>query len=393
VTITAVATGLSVAAYRQALREWISDHATALDRWRGVHQPTSVGQLREHAELMSLLFDAGWSRYGWPTAVGGLGGGELHRGTMYDELWAAGLPVPEPTFAVETMVPPVVHFAPALAAEFVPLYLSGREWWSQGFSEPEAGSDLAALRCRAVRDGPGPDADFVINGQKTWTSQVVGSARMALLCRTGTPESRHRGLSMLFVDLDSPGVTVRPIALASGREELGEVFFDDVRVPCSRLLGEVDGGWAVAMYLLQFERGMYAWLRQGFLLQRLEHLAATAAARGPAEARRLGHAVTTVMALRARSAHTLRQLASGETIGPGSSGDKILLATAEQLVHDLARELTWPAFELSDDAGSSQWRDDWWYSRAASIYGGSAEVQRGIVADHVLRLPKETGRG
>jgi hypothetical protein len=336
---------------------------------------------------MAELSRGGWSLLGWPEEAGGAGGDERHRAVLYDELSAADLPIPAPHLMLETLGPPVVRFAPALAAQYLPAYLRGDEWWGQGFSEPEAGSDLASLRCRARRDGD----NYVISGQKLWTSHGATSTRLVCLVRTGTPESRHRGLSMIMVDVDTPGVSVRPVALASGDNELAEVFFDDAVVPASRLVGEEGQGWAVAMYLLQFERAMYAWMSAAEALRRLRELRAQVAARKLPDgaATRLGETYSNLITLRARSADTVRRLAAGATVGPEASVDKVLLATLEISLNDLARDLLGAEFVFGDSAEAGQWRSDWWYSRAATILGGSAEVQRTILADHVLGLPKE----
>jgi alkylation response protein AidB-like acyl-CoA dehydrogenase len=281
----------------------------------------------------------------------------------------------------------VARFAPRLAAQYLPEFLSGDAWWGQGFSESEAGSDLAALRCRARRDGD----EYVISGHKIWTSHGETASRIVMLVRTGTPESRHRGLSMILVDVDTPGVTVRPIKLASGRAELAECFFDDVRVPAGRLIGAEGEGWAVAMYLLQYERAVYAWLRASVLLQRARALTAFGLPDGalspPGADEVLGTVYLDLLSLRARSVDTVRRLAAGQTVGPEASADKLLLGMCEQSVYDAARTLLGPRF-LFGEAGR-QWREDWWFSRTTTVYGGSAEVQRGIIADRVLKLPKE----
>jgi alkylation response protein AidB-like acyl-CoA dehydrogenase len=375
--------------YRAALTAFL-DGEPALDRWRARHHETVPDELAEHAGLVRLLHDGGWNRYGWPESAGGLGGDERHRAVLYDELSARDLPVPGQHLLLETLGPPIVRFAPGLAAELLPKFLCGEEWWGQGFSEPEAGSDLASLRTRAVRDGD----HYVLNGQKVWTSYGATAKRLVCLVRTGPTDSRHRGLTMIMVDADTPGVTVRPLALASGREELAEVFFDDVRVPAERLVGDEGQGWAVAMYLMQWERGMYAWTSSTALLGSLRALRDQLCALGrlpDGSARRLGQLYFDIIALRSRSARTVRRLADGETIGPEASVDKILLATAEQGVHDAARELLAPRVELGAGTSVAAWRADWWYSRAATMMGGSAEVQRGILADRVLGLPGEKG--
>jgi hypothetical protein len=335
------------------------------------------------AGLVRALYHAGFGRYGCSREGGGLGGDVRHWAVLYDELARADLPIPGQYDLLTTLAPPLMHFAPHLAARYLPGFLRGDEWWGQGFSESEAGSDLASLRCRAVREGDG----YVVSGHKLWTSHGATATRLMCLLRTGTAESRHRGLSMIMFDVDSPGVTIRPIRLANGRAELAECFFDDVQVPGDQLIGEENGGWAVAMYLLQFERAVYAWLRAAALLSRLRALARQVSATETAR-NVLGNVYLDLIALRAQSVTTVRRLAAGELVGPESSVDKILLGTAEQSVLDAARQLLDAEFAFGGAPGMDRWRDDWWFSRTATIYGGSAEVQRGIVADRVLTLPK-----
>ncbi|WP_261554221.1 acyl-CoA dehydrogenase family protein [Frankia tisae] len=378
-------------AYARALRAWLASEP-ALDQWRGRHYPNTEERIADHGRFMGVLFRAGWNRYGWPESAGGLGGDERHRAIFYDALSAAGLPIPAPHLMLETLGPPVVHFAPELATAYLPAYLRGDEWWGQGFSEPEAGSDLASLRCRARREGD----TYILSGSKLWTSHGATSSRLVCLVRTGTPESRHRGLSMIFLDADTPGVTIRPIALASGENELAEVFFDDAVVPASNLVGAEGKGWAVAMYLLQWERAMYAWICAADALRRLRDLRGQVATRLAAGARlpdgsaaRLGTVYEQIIALRSRSAATVRRLAAGDTVGPEASVDKVLLATVEIALFDLARDLLGTEFVLGATDEVAAWRNEWWFSRSATILGGSAEVQRTIIADHVLGLPKE----
>ena len=202
----------------------------------------------------------------------------------------------------------------SLAAKHLPAYLSGAEWWGQSFSEPESGSDLATLRTRAVDDGGG---GFIVNGQKIWTSQGPTATRLLVLVRTGASESRHRGLSMIMVDADAPGVSIRPIALASGRRELAEVFFDDVRVPRERLVGELNGGWAVAMHLMQYERGMYGYAVLTKVLAELGRLREHMVIRGATQAQRerFARVYVDVIAALARTATTVRKLADGVPVG------------------------------------------------------------------------------
>src|SRR6202161_3691935 len=371
-------------AYRAAVREFVT--SPAVDKWRGSYIDDVAEEMRFSAGLLHVLYDAGFGRYGLPSAVGGLGGDVRHWAVLFDELARAGITPAGQHSLLVTLAYPLSKFAPRLATEYLPEFLSGDGWWGQGFSESEAGSDLAALRCRARRDSGG----YVVSGPKIWASHAETATRLFLLARTGTPESRHRGLSMILVDVDAPGVTVRPIRLASGRAELAECFFDDVRVPADRLIGAEGEGWAVAMYLLQYERAAWAWLRAAGLLQRLGTVVGLLSHRAtpaPAAGKVVGTVYLALLSLRARSVDTVRRLAAGQTVGPEASADKLLLGACEQSVYDAARALLGSGF-LFGDAGR-QWREEWWYSRTTTIYGGSAEVQRGIIADRVFKLPKD----
>ncbi|MGZ5365485.1 MAG: acyl-CoA dehydrogenase family protein, partial [Mycobacterium sp.] len=241
--------------------------------------------------------------------------------------------------------------------------------------------------------------------QKIWTSQGPSATRFLVLVRTGTPESRHRGLSTLLVDSDSPGVTVRAIALASGRRELAEVFFDDVRVPRERLLGDADGGWAVVMHLMQYERGMYGYATLTTALTELSWLRGEMATHGSSSAarHRFAQIYVATLAAQARAATTVRALAEGRAVGPNSSVDKLLFSKAEKDINDLILDTRreWmiagaaPAATSDSAVGGDRSKElnavraKWWYTRAATIMGGSAEVQRGIIADHLLGLPRE----
>jgi alkylation response protein AidB-like acyl-CoA dehydrogenase len=371
--------------YRNALSAWLQDAGDLLEPYR--HEPFDRHLLiRQNKRFAALLWQAGWKRYGWPETVGGLGGGVLHRAVLYDELADIDVPLLSTDYVLEVLADTTLLYAPDLARELLPPYLCGEQIWGQGFSEPSAGSDLASLRTRASVHGD----DYVVNGQKVWTSNGFAADWIFTLVRTGPIESRHRGITALLIDTTAPGVTVRPLVYANGQIEMSEVFFDDVRVSIQRRIGPQEGGWGVAMHLLQYERGMYAWMRQAYLRMRLRALARTAASTDVSAADALGEAVHAVAALRAKSLATIRRLAAGEVVGPDASADKVLLARAEHAVLDVTRQLSFPAFEFDEAAWPL--RSEWWYSRAASIYGGSAEVQRGILADRILRLPAEGGR-
>lgn len=364
--------------FRSSLDAWLDANADALAPYY-----EGFGTLAEHlgqlAKVKRLAYDADFARYGWPERVGGLGGSALLRAYLGEALNARGLVDPGAYSMTEVLAPTMIDFAdPALAAEMVPRLLRGEETWCQGFSEPSTGSNLAALACRAAA----VDGGYVVNGQKVWTSFAHHAQRCVLLTRTGTPESAHKGITAFFVDVDSPGVTVRPFETMHGLDEFAEVFFDDVFVPVSRRLGDEGQGWSVAMDLLPYERSTALWHRGAFLQRRLDELAAV----DGVDPARLGEVAQMVFAFRARSRGTQYRLHEGGRLGAETSIDKILLATTEQAVFDLALDTLGESILFGDDTASEEWRSEFLYSRAATIYGGSAEIQRNIVARRLLDL-------
>jgi alkylation response protein AidB-like acyl-CoA dehydrogenase len=382
---SAVTTG-SIAEYRAGLHAWLDAHHDEL-----APRFTPPGTLDDHIGQMqrvkAILYEAGWMRCGWPEAVGGLGGSPLLRTELGAALAARDLADPGLFSLIEVLAPSVIDFAPPpLASEMVPRLLSGAELWCQAFSEPETGSDLASLGCRAVAEGePATASTWVINGQKVWTSLAQYSDRCVLLTRTGEPESRHRGITAFFVDMDTPGITVAPLEMINGEREFAEVFFDDVVVPADRMLGELHGGWAVAMSILPYERSSCFWQRVAYLYARLQRLV-DVVPENDRTAEVVGNAYLQLHMVRARSRMTQHRLAAGETLGAETSIDKVLVATAEQATYDAVRRLLPAAVAIDDDPGAEMWRSEYLYSRAATIYGGTAEVQRNIIARRLLDL-------
>jgi alkylation response protein AidB-like acyl-CoA dehydrogenase len=367
-----------------AFRRWMADHEAELSPFR--HQP--IGSLDESVAasrpLQKLLWDHGWTQLGWPEHCGGLGGSPVLRATVIDELAAAGYVVPECHGTVEIIGPLLVRSAPGLAMAHLGAAVAGDEHWCQGFSEPDAGSDLGSLRTRAIPDGDG----FRVSGQKMWSSFGHLAQRCILLARTGAPDSGYRGLTMFWVDMDTPGISVRPTMCESGRDEVAEIFFDDVAVPADRMVGDLSGGWAAVMYLMQFERGAYAWQRQAELHTALERLLANGDDSPGDAAKVIGDAYLAIFALRSQCSATITELAQGHDLGPEISIDKLMLGMTEQVVADAARTLLWPSLELDDDERAATWRRKWAYSRITTIYGGVAEVQRDLVAERLLGLPR-----
>lgn len=372
----------STAEVRAAFRRWLAANSAELDEFRQLS--TEVEQVfRSLSRLQRLLFSAGWIRLGWPHEVGGLGGPMMLRAVISEELAEAGYPPPFSFGTQEVLGPAVARFATAeLAEQTLPRLLRGEETWCQGFSEPGAGSDLGALRLRATEDGE----SWRLSGEKIWTSWAQFADRCLLLARTGPLESAHRGITAFFLDMDTPGIELRPLRSINGDDEFCSLYFDNVAVPKSRTLGEVNGGWSVAMFVLGCERGAAAWQRQAWMRWRLRTLVEDSPGLPPAKA---GEAFELIHALRLLSRRTLRLLSAGGSAGVLPSFDKLMMSTAEKFLFNTALT-TMPGTLLLDDGQSARdWRSDYFYSLASSIYGGAAEIQRNIIAERILGLPRD----
>ena len=367
-------------AFRRSFRQWLVDHGSTLPR--GESGADFEQRLRSIGYLQTRLFEAGWARYGWPAHLGGLGGTAIHRAVFYDELSRAGFPTRSAFEHIEILAPAMaVYWNPQRFGERLTLLLKGEELWCQGFSEPDAGSDLASLRTTATRDGDG----YRMSGTKCWTSWAAFADRCCVLARTGTTEERHRGLTAFFVDLRSDGVSVRPVRKANGTDELAEVSFEGVWVSDADRIGDEGAGWAFALDVLSCERAAFAWLRQTRLLASADRLAITAA---PEAAAVMGDVVLDLFALRATSAHAVRELANGRFMGPAAAPSKSLLTSAEQNLYDAAQLILGSDLALGtgiDDAGA--WQEDYLFSRAVSIYGGTRQIQYMTIARFLLGLP------
>ena len=365
---------MNVEEFRAGLRAWLDDN----DLTPGTDHSLQ-GHMRQFARVSRALYDADWMRYGWPTEVGGLGGPAVLRAIVGEEVVGRRLAEPGPYSMLEVLAPTMIDYAPAeLAAEMVPRLLSGEEHWCQGFSEPGSGSDLASLTTRATQQGD----NWIVNGQKVWTSFAQFSTRCVLLSRTAPG---HDGITAFFVDLDTPGISVRPLRTMHGVDEFCEVYYDDVVIPGSRMLGRPGDGWRLAMDLLPYERSTCFWQRIAYLYSRFDDLVAQAAGVGEPNESALGAAYLALHTLRCRSRDTQHRLRDGARLGPDTSIDKVLLAAAEQRLYDTARDLMPGTLELDD----TPWRPEYLYSRAATIYGGTAEIQRNIIARRLLDLGKD----
>lgn len=374
-----------LADYARDLEEWLRTTSTTL---AAAAQPEPDYERRVTAmrALMGELYDAGWARIGWPTEVGGLGGTILHRAAMWEILARHGVLGMALFEHLEVLVPTLSALGPpALVAELLPAYLSGRELWCQGFSEPGSGSDLPSLRTTAVRDGD----DYVVNGSKIWTSWARYATWCLLLTRTGDAESRHRGLTAMIVDLRTPGVDPRAIVQANGTDELAEVFFDDVRVPADRVVGEVGGGWAVAMHILSLshERGTFAWFRHCFQYQQLLDGSRRSAERDDTA---FGNAFLDLAATTAVGLGGITTHATGTTLGPRAAFGKLLLCAGEQSTHDAILNSDGDVgLDLGmavDDQAAAMRRQEFLFSRIVTVYGGTQQMQLDTIAKQILGL-------
>jgi hypothetical protein len=369
----------SPAAYAAALAAFLESDPRARV-YRGF-RPDDLESSAAHLRgLQRVLFDEGWSRLGWPERCGGLGGDPRFRAAMFETLWELDILIPETFTTLEILVPVLLVYAPHLADRLLPSLLRGDEGWAQAFSEPDAGSDLASLRTRMEPDGD----DWRLTGQKIWSTYGHLAQRSVLLARSGGPG--HKGLTMVLIDLDQPGIEVRPIRAEDGDNHFSEIFLDGAHLPADRVIGELGQGWAIAMYMLQWERGAWGWLQQGRFHNRLQRTLESGRA-DPSAVESLGHAYAAATALRLHTRETVRRLAQEETLGPEVSIDKLLLVDAELAVWDAIRHALGADFDLNDEL---HWlRSEFLFSRAAPIYGGSQEIQRTLVAQRVLGMPRE----
>ena len=346
----------------------------------------------------AACYAAGYVGRAWPAEFGGGGRPHVEQIVVDQALAAAGAPEFANIVGLGVLGPSLLRFGnDEQRQRYVPPILSAEEIWCQGFSEPEAGSDLASLRTRAVQDGD----TFVINGQKTWVSWGQYAKFCGLLARTDNSVARHRGISMLIVDMSAPGVEVRPMTQITGHAEFSELFLDDVVVPRENLLGELGDGWKIAMYTLGHERGTAALPRQVKLRTWFDRAVSVAGRRelegrpvleDPEAQTALARALIGIEVLRHHAYRTVGEFLNGGAVGPESSSVKLLMSEAEQRLASTVLEVLGPTLQGGDpdDVPENEfWYETYLYSRAASVYGGTRQIQRDIIADRILSLPKE----
>ena len=375
-------------AFRAEVRDWLAANGPAE---RLPSMGTADG-FQAHREWAEKLGAAGYVAVHWPVEYGGRGADVVMQAIFEEEYLLSTAPPRVTGLGTHLFGPTLmVHGTEQQKQRWLPDILSSRTLWSQGFSEPEAGSDLAGLRTHARLDGD----DWVVTGQKIWTSYGAFADWIFALVRTDAEAHKHAGISFIAIDLRSEGVDPRPISQLDGKAGFAEVFFDEVRVPADQVIGSVNDGWSVAMTTLGFERDAPAAPAARFRRD-LNDLVTIARARGmdadAAVRDRLAGLFARTEAYRAHTLRTLTRLSRKESIGSEASRTKLLWSELERDIYETGLDLLGPYGEvLSPEAGYPNvqaWHTRYWFARAATIYAGTSEIQRNILAERVLGLPK-----
>ena len=385
-------------AFRAGLRDWLTGTLPGLPP-----RPSPndwPGRRAYDTHWQRLLFDAGYAGVDWPVEGGGRGSSPVEQLIFKEELERAHAPYVGVNFVG------LLHAGPTVIAEgtpeqrqrYLPPILRGDEVWCQGFSEPDAGSDLASLRTRATRDGD----QYVVTGSKIWTSHAEVADYCELLVRTGPEDSRHRGITWLILPMDTPGVEIRPLTTIAGSTEFAELFLDEVRIPVANRVGDENDGWRVTMVTLSFERGT-AFV--GDLLEAIELLAGTVAVArrtgawdDPGVRRQAGHLRAELDALWALTKRNVSQAARTGVPGIGGTVFKLAYTEARQRLGEFSLSLLGRAGLAADDVDgldglgglpTETMVEDWLRGISLTIAAGTSQIQRNIVGERILGLPKE----
>ncbi len=364
-----------LAEFRSQLREWLSRNLS--------NEPEPKDMAARFAfarDWQKKLYAAGWYALSWPTETGGRGLGPIEEAIASEELGRAGAPA---TFPSSHLGRAILEFgSESQRRQYLPGLLSAEAIWCQGFSEPSAGSDLAAIRTTGVRKGN----EFVLSGQKVWTSFGKFADYSIVLARTNPDATKHRGISAFIVEVATPGVLIRPIRLANGDEEFSEMFLDEVAIPEENLLGKLNEGWGIALATIAYERGA---VDIGYKVKFERYFAELVAERNASSQAPdiwVDNAIGSVaVLLEVLRMHCLRRLSDrviSESPGPTSSIDKLFITRVEQELMEVATRCVAPPGSPTHQ----KWFDRYLYGRAGSIYGGSEQIQRSIIAERILHL-------
>ena len=392
-------------AYRQKVQAFLAEKLPS--SWAGTGQLEGDALTEFVTEWRHTLYEAGYLAPGWPVEYGGAGLSPLEQVILAEEFARSGVPTggPNDVFGIQMLGNTLLmQGSDEQKAYYLPRILSGEDVWCQGYSEPNAGSDLANVGLKATLDGD----VWVLNGQKIWTSAGHLADHIFTLARTDPDAPKHKGISFLLVDMRQPGIEVRPIEMITGDSEFNEVFYTDATCPKENIVGGVNEGWRVAMTLLGYERGEAAATMPIRFQAELDRLLLLAKERGVADdpiiRQRLAWAYSKVAIMRYNGMRVLTQFVRGHHPGPDAAISKLYWSEYHKLATELAVDILGadamvpsgrkPSSAFgSDDAGapnsSNSWVDTMLNARAGTIYAGSSQVQRNIIGEMVLGLPKE----
>ena len=377
-------------AFRGEVRDWLQANVpkealASYDTREGFEQ---------HRAWEAKLAEGGWSSVIWPKDLGGRGA-DLNEWLIFEEEYhAADAPMRVNQNGILLLGPTLMEFGtPEQKARFLPRMARCDDMWAQGWSEPNAGSDMAAISSRAVLEKSRDGNEYVLNGQKTWSTRAVFANWMFGLFRSDPQSSRHHGLTYLLLPLDAKGITIRPIRALNGKQAFAEVFFDDVRVSAANRIGDEGQGWNVAMATAGFERGLL--LRSPARFQRtaarlvdLYRRHRTQADRDPSIREAVMRAWMDAEAYNLASYHTVGRVAKGGKVGAEASTNKIFWSELDLLLHETALRILGPRAEIDSDAEAHEWLEGFLFAQAGPIYAGTNEIQRNIISERVLGLPK-----
>ncbi|AYC33985.1 acyl-CoA dehydrogenase [Pseudomonas cavernae] len=376
-------------AFRQEVRAWL---AANVPREPLAHCDTREG-FEQHRAWEAKLFEARYSMVMWPEHLGGRGCDLIEWLIFEEEYYGAGAPMRVNQNGQYLLGPTLMEFGTeAQKRHFLPRTSSSEIMWAQGWSEPNAGSDMAAISSKAIRDGE----HYVLNGQKTWSTRASFADMAFGLFRSDPGSTRHHGLSFLMVPLDAPGVTIRPIKALNGQDAFAEVFFDDVRVPVANRIGDEGQGWHVAMATAGFERGLLLRSPARFQatarkLVELYKANRESADRDPSIRDAVLEAWMGTEAYALSAYHTVGRLSRGAQIGAESSTNKIIWSELDLKMHETAMRILAARGELlasAPEADRDGWLEGFLFAQAGPIYAGTNEIQRNIIAERMLGLPK-----
>ncbi|MDQ6834223.1 MAG: acyl-CoA dehydrogenase family protein [Chloroflexota bacterium] len=385
-------------AFRQQVRHWLEEHIPK-------KRPETLDERRVWHRT---LYEAGYLGMGWPKEYGGQEARPMEQAIVGEELARANAPASLNGLGIGIVAPTLIHHGTEhQKRDHVSKILTAEELWCQLYSEPNSGSDLASLQCRADRDGD----EFVINGQKIWTSGAINADWGILLARTDRSAPKHQGISCIMIDMHQPGVEVRPLKQISGSSQFCEVFFTNVRVNADNLVGEMNAGWRIAQTTLSYERGGNVLSRVVRLQEMYDRMIEVCrslkrngkpAIEDPNVRQKLGEIYAEVEVLRYSALRLLSRLEKGQRPGPEASISKLHYSELDKHVQELFLDILGPyglqteglppeyALHADSDFGEAgSWAYSFFWSRAGTIYAGSSEIQKNILGERVLGLPKE----